>query len=247
MAIILDGTVVKLSKAHSIAHVLTHLEEITMSVVARIAFLVNLFVLITLSAVALADSADQEVTKLRQAWATAKYQTPKNNQTSVYESLIKQAKQANEKYPRNPKVMIWYGTILSSYAAHKGGMAVLPDVKLAKQLLEEAIQMDPNVENGFGQGVLGALYARVPSWPIAFGSKQKARRYLEKAVEIDPKGIDSNYYYGDFLVDIGEFQNGKSHLETAKNAPARAGYEVQDKGRQTEIAASLAKINRGGK
>lgn len=218
-----------------------------MSVVARIAILVNLMILITLSTVAFADSADAEVEKLRQGWAVAKYQTSKDHQLPAYEKLIEEAKQANEKYPRNPKIMVWYATILSSYSANKGGMSVLPDVKKARELLEEAVQMDPNVENGFGEGVLGALYARVPSWPIAFGSKQKARQHLERAVQIDPKGSDSNYYFGDFLVDVGDYQNARSHLETAKNAPIRPGYEVQDKGRKGEISASLAKIGRLGR
>jgi tetratricopeptide (TPR) repeat protein len=216
-----------------------------MSFTARIAYFVSL--ILFLSTTAFAAAYDQDVDKLRNEWAVAKYRTPKNQQITVFEDLIQKAEQVNNKYPHEPVVMTWYGTILSSYAAIKGGMGVLPHVKKAKALLEEAIGKNPRVENGFAQGVLGALYARVPGWPIAFGSKDKARQHLKAAIAIDPKGSDTNYYYGDFLIDVGDYAQARQHLQTAQSAPIRKGYEVQDRGRKGEIAASLAKLNKLGR
>jgi tetratricopeptide (TPR) repeat protein len=221
-------------------------KEWLMSGVARIAYLVHFIILIALSSIVFANTAETEAEKLRTQWAIAKFQTPKANQNAAFEALIKTASEVNEKYPNQPKVMVWYATILSTHSQLKGGMGSLSSLKLARELLEEAIHKDPDVEKGFAEGVLGTLYARVPGWPISFGSKQKARQHLERAVELDPKGMDSNYYFGDFLIDVGDFQNAKAHLEIAKNAPIRAGYEIEDQGRKTEIAASLAKMQRLG-
>lgn len=188
----------------------------------------------------------EDVHKLRTDWAIAKFQTPKNKQIPEFESLINTAESLDKKYPHQPEVLVWYATVLSTYASIKGGLGVLPHVKKARTLLEEAIRLNPHVENGFAYGVLGALYARVPGWPIAFGSKDKARTNLQMAVQISPEGSDSNYYFGDFLVDAGNYEEARKHLDIAQRAPIRKDYEIQDRGRKEEIAASLAKLRRLG-
>ncbi|MGD9592229.1 MAG: tetratricopeptide repeat protein [Candidatus Berkiella sp.] len=192
------------------------------------------------------DSLDAQIVKLRTDWAIAKFQTPKNKQIPEFEQLIQRAQALYQKYPNNPEVLTWYATILSTYSSLKGGLGVLPHLKKAKALLEQAINLNSRIENGLAYGVLGAIYARVPGWPIAFGSKDKARSYLQMAVKISPQGSDSNYYYGDFLVDTGNYEEGRRHLEIAQKAPVRKGYEIQDRGRKSEIAASLAKLQRLG-
>lgn len=218
-----------------------------MSLVARmVLYFVSLIVCFAFYNSANAAAYDQELEKLRHDWAVAKYQTPRNQQIPVFEKIIAEAENLNTKYPHQPAVMIWYGTVLSSYAQIKGGMSVLPHVKKARDLLEAAVQMNKGAEQGFGLGVLGALYARVPGWPVAFGDKAKARQYLQMAVQVDPKGSDANYYYGDFLVTVKEPQAAKEHLEIAKNAPIRPGHEIQDRGRKGEIASSLAKLKNLG-
>ncbi len=234
-----------------------------MSLFARIAFIVSLFVFFVptsysnevhaakaenkaASAHQNADAASSDIVKLRTDWAITKFQTPKSKQLPAFEQLIKQAQALYEKNPKDPEVLTWYATILSTYASIKGGLGVLPHVKKAKALLEEAIALNSHVENGFAYGVLGALYARVPGWPVAFGNKDKARSNLQMAVQISPQGSDSNYYLGDFLVDAGNYEDARKHLEVAQRAPVRKGYEIQDRGRKEEIAASLAKLRRLG-
>lgn len=198
------------------------------------------------TAIAKPQSDNAEVEKLRTDWAIAKYQTPKNKQIPQLEQLIRHADALNQKTPNQPDLMVWYATILSTYSSIKGGLGVLPYVKKARALLESAIKLNPKVENGFAYGVLGALYARVPGWPVAFGSKEKARENLLKAIQLDPQGSDSNYYYGDFLVDTGKYAEARKHLEIAQRAPVRKDHEIQDRGRKEEISASLAKLRRLG-
>lgn len=217
-----------------------------MSFVYRITSLVTLIICLGFSFIAKGSEIDHEITKLQQDWAIAKFQTPKNQQVVELEKLITHAQALNQAHPNQPELMLWYGTILSTYASLKGGITVLPQVKKAKELLETSIALNDNLDHGFAYGVLGTLYARVPGWPLSYGDKKKAREFLEIAIQKDPNSIDANYYFGDFLVDLGAHQEARKHLEMAMNAPIRPEYQVQDKGRKAEVAIALSKLQRLG-
>lgn len=191
-----------------------------------------------------ATQIDRAVNELRTEWAMIKFQTPKKQQLVKFEQLIKKAERTNKQYPNNANIMTWYGTILSTYSAIKGGLSALPHIKKARKLLESAIKMDPRVENGLAHAVIGTIYAHVPGWPVAFGNKKTARKHLETAIRINPRGMDPNFYYGDFLVDAGEYQEAKRYLEIASRAPIRKSHEAQDRGRKGEIALSMAKLRK---
>ncbi len=65
---------------------------------------------------------------------------------------------------------------------------------------------------------------------------------LKKALEINPKGIDPNYFYGDFLAEDGRSKEAKVYLTRAKQAEPRLNRLLADKGRQLEIDAALEKL-----
>lgn len=192
----------------------------------------------------LAEPTPSEIAHtLRTDWAIAKYDVEPKKQLITLEKLIETAKKSHEECPDDPEISLWYAIILSTYADVKGPTALLYK-RQAKDLLEHTIELQPTIENGLAESVLGSLYAHTPSWPIAFGNKQQAYLHLEKGIEIDPKGIDSNYYYGDFLIDVGEYDKAKTHLKVAKKAAIRPDREIQDKGRKKEIKDSLNKLKK---
>lgn len=188
------------------------------------------------------ESTQQAVRQLRDEWAHIKYGMPKSEQLPAFEQLIKKAEQLSEQHPSDAGVALWHGTILSTYASTKGGMGALPYVKEARTFLEKSISINPNLDMGLAHGVLGAIYFRVPGWPIAFGDKEKAKKYLETALQIGPQSIDNNYYYGDFLRDQGEYAQAKKFLLTAQSIPPRKDRMAADKGRLTEIEEALKKV-----
>ena len=98
--------------------------------------------------------------------------------------------------------------------------------------------------NGSAYTSLGALYYQVPGWHIAFGNNKKARKYLMKAVSVNPNGIDSNYFYGDFLIQEKEFREASKVLRKALTAKARPGREIADKGRRQEINSLLENMSK---
>ncbi len=81
----------------------------------------------------------------------------------------------------------------------------------------------------------------MPGWPIGFGDKKKARAYLEKALQINPDGIDPNYFYADFLTEQGEYEKALQYFEKALAAPPRPGREDADAGRRQEIETGIQK------
>jgi Tfp pilus assembly protein PilF len=115
-------------------------------------------------------------------------------------------------------------------------------VKQAKALYEAAIRIDGQALDGSAYNSLGVLYYKVPGWPLGFGDKAKAREMLQKALAINPAGIDPNYFYADFLVQTEEPQKAGAYLEKALTAPARAGRAVADEGRRAEVRLLLDKV-----
>jgi len=74
--------------------------------------------------------------------------------------------------------------------------------------------------NIFGN-TLGILYHKVPGWPIAFGDDDDEKNYLEKALALNPQGIDPHYFYGEFLYDERDYTEAKNHLLLALQAPKK--------------------------
>ena len=117
-------------------------------------------------------------------------------------------------------------------------------MKEARSKLEKAEQVQPGAYGGSALTSLGALYYQVPGWPIGFGDKDKARSNLQAALKIDPDGIDTNYFYADFLYSEGDYAGAQRAAQRALAAAPRPGRELADKGRRGEIMALMDKIGR---
>jgi tetratricopeptide (TPR) repeat protein len=132
--------------------------------------------------------------------------------------------------------------VLSTYAGASGGLGALGLVRQAREKLEAAEKISPDVLDGSIYTSLGSLYYKVPGWPLSFGDDNRAREYLLRALEINPDGIDPNYFYGEFLAEQGEDQEARRYLERALNAPPRPDRPLADQGRRDEIRTLLAKL-----
>ena len=79
---------------------------------------------------------------------------------------------------------------------------------------------------------------------LGFGDDELAARYFEKALAVDPDNIDNNFFYGEFLLDRGDYGRARAVLEHALAAPTVADRPVFDAGRRQEIRAVLAVVER---
>lgn len=198
---------------------------------------------------ALAQSApstlDAGVDQLARGWDHITYEVhSKPAQATQYDQLAGKAAALARQFPNRAEPLVWQAIILSTEAGAKGGLGALPLVKQAKTLLERAERLNPNAMQGSVYTSLGSLYYQVPGFPVGFGDPNKARAYLKKALAANPNGIDPNYFYGDFLLQQGQYADAVRALEHAAAAPARPGREVGDRGRRAEVAAKLAEARR---
>jgi tetratricopeptide (TPR) repeat protein len=202
--------------------------------------LLTLFILLSVCSSGFAATS---VPQLQNDWAIANYELQSEEQAEAFERLIEKASEAVAMEPNNAELLIWKAIIQSTYAGKASGFSALGLVKAARADLEAAMEIDPMALNGSAYTSLGALYYQVPSWPIAFGSSKKARKLLEKAIEVNPDGIDSNYFYGAFLVEEKDYAAARQALTKAMEAPARPGRELADSGRRAEIRALLSQLD----
>jgi tetratricopeptide (TPR) repeat protein len=198
--------------------------------------------LLWLSAGSLLANAASDVAHLQQRWAEVNYQLEGKTRLSAFEQLVADAEAIVTANPDSAEVLIWSGIIKSTYAGAKGGLGALSLVKASKTDLEKALALDAGALQGSAYTSLGALYYSVPGWPVGFGDDDKAEELLKKALELNPEGIDSNYFYGSFLLEQKRYEEARTYLVKAQKAPARPGREIADSGRQQEIIAALAKI-----
>lgn len=189
------------------------------------------------------DPVAEQIAFLQQDWARIKYQVAgEDAKLDAIHKLEDHAAKVSAAYPNRPEVLIWQGIILSTDAGIVKGMSALGKVKKAKGLFETALRIDPTALDGSAYTSLGSLYYQVPGWPIGFGDNDKAEKNLKQALSLNPNGIDSNFFYGDFLLQDGRYDEAKAYLERALQAPARPGRELADAGRRQEIKAALAQV-----
>ncbi|WP_386081307.1 hypothetical protein ACFIOZ_21915 [Vreelandella sp. F11] len=187
-------------------------------------------------------TAAASLAQLQQRWAEINYTLPPGEQAEAFSRLGDQAEQLVERYPDAAELHIWAGIIRSTEAGASGGLSALGLVKKAKKELEIALELNPLALDGSAYTSLGALYYQVPGWPLGFGDEQKAEWHLQRALAINPEGIDSLYFWGDYLHEQGRDAEARQALEHALLAAPRPGRELADSGRRDDIHQLLSEL-----
>ena len=197
---------------------------------------------LALAPLAHAGSVDDDVVQLQHDGEVIRYQTPTAEREKRFEALAAKAHQIAEAQPARAEPLVWEGIIVSSWAGEKGGIGALSLVKQAKADYEQALQIDAKALDGSAYNSLGVLYYKVPGWPLGFGDKAKAKELLQKALAINPQGIDPNFFYAEYLVETKHADEAMPYLDKALQAPPRPGRQIADTGRREEARALMAKI-----
>lgn len=185
-----------------------------------------------------------DIAPLQHGWAQANYKVAEDQREKAFAALVTQADAVVAAHAGEAEPLIWRGIIKSSYAGAKGGLGALSVAESSKADFEAAMAINAQALQGSAYTSLGVLYSKVPGWPIGFGSSKKAKELLEKALSINPQGIDPNYFYAEFLYESRDYEDAMRYLELAKQAPARAGREDADTGRQQDIAVLEARLQK---
>jgi tetratricopeptide (TPR) repeat protein len=184
-----------------------------------------------------------ELSAIQQSWDQANYQAANAAEKErQLEALSARSEALARKYPQYAEPLVWEGIVLSSYAGAKGGLGALSLAKKSRDCLLQATRIDPAALRGSAYTSLGALYFKVPGWPVGFGDDDKAADFLHKALALNPDGMDPNYFLGEFLFEQGKYEQSLKHLQKALAAAPRPERPLADAGRRTEINALVAKV-----
>jgi len=206
------------------------------------------FMAVVLLSMPVARAADQspmavEIRRIDNEWARIAYQLSNaDEQERQMRALAAEAAALVARYPDRAEPLIWEGIVTSSEAKYVGGLSALGLAKDARDMFERAGRIDYRAVDGAVPTSLGALYYKVPGFPLSFGDNTRARQYLEQGVQICPDCLDANFFYADFLFGEGEYAKAATVLKHALNAPADAGRPVWDAGRRAEIRSLLSEV-----
>jgi len=204
--------------------------------------LIALLGLLLMPILAHAGALEDAIGALQRDWEIIRYQTPQADRAARFELLAERSHQLSERYAGRSEPLIWEGIVVSSLAGERGGFGALGLAKRARALYEQAISIDPSALQGSAFNSLAVLYYKLPPWPISFGDKAKAGELLKRALALNPDGIDSNYFMGEYLAETGQNAEAMVRLERAMKAPSRPGRNIADAGRREEARLLIEKL-----
>jgi tetratricopeptide (TPR) repeat protein len=184
-------------------------------------------------------SVQELLQPLQDEWAEIFYRLPEDRQAKKFEELLPRVHAVVERYSKQAEPLIVEAIVLCTYAAAEYGLSSLHKVERARELLVKAIAIDPRAMEGSAYLTLGNLYHRLPGWPISYGDDDLARQYLEAALKLFPDAIDTNYFYGDFLLNQGEFKRALPYLEKADRVAIRPTVRLSDLKLKDELREAL--------
>lgn len=186
-----------------------------------------------------------ELAALQHEFDRASFQTTeKHARKAAFQALVEHATGLSARYRDHAEAVAWEGIVLSAFAGEVGAMSAMKYAKAARTALLEAERRQPECLEGGVLASLGALYSKVPGGFIGFGDDDLAAEYFAKAIAVDPDNIDSNFFYGEFLIDQGNYAEAVLVLNRALSAPAVAARPVFDNGRRREIKELLETAQR---
>ena len=196
-------------------------------------------VLLLLSSQCFAEELKDSLKNIEAEWASIYYSTPKNQQGAAYVQLLDKTANLVRQYPNAAEPIFWQAVVKATYADQQDAFSALNAIHEARDLLIKAIKINPQTMSGSAYVTLGTLYYMVPKWPISFGDDDAAQQMLETALKINPDGIDTNYFYGEFLLLHNKPNDAAVYFERAATAPARAEQLYADNQLKAEARLAL--------
>ncbi len=196
-------------------------------------------VLLLLSTHCFAEGLKDSLKNIEAEWASIYYSTPKSQQGPAYVQLLDKTVNLVRQYPDAAEPIFWQAVVKATYADQQDAFSALNAIHEARDLLIKAIKINPETMSGSAYVTLVTLYYMVPKWPISFGDDDAAQQMLETALKINPDGIDSNYFYGEFLLLHNKPGDAAIYFERASAAPARSEQLYADNRLKAEARLAL--------
>jgi len=168
--------------------------------------------LLLFSQLSFAEVMQARVSEIESTWMHVDEKQEKLERKNIFLQLVGDVTEVVVDFPGYAEPLILKSAILLTIAEDAANYSSLGLVKQAKKLLQRAVGINPEASEGSALVTLGVLYYKVPGWPIAFGDDAKAEDYLLQALQVNPEGVDTNYYYAEFLIEQGKANEARPFL-----------------------------------
>jgi tetratricopeptide (TPR) repeat protein len=196
--------------------------------------------LLLLSSQGFAENLNDSLQNIESEWASIYYNTPKQQREAEYSRLLVKTVSLSRQFPGNAEPFIWEAIVKATNADHQDPVSALAAVHEARDLLFKAIEINPQAMDGAAYVTLGTLYYMAPKWPIAFGDDAAAKKMLQTALMINPNGIDTNYFYANYLLSNNELKEAEKYfLRAIAVVPARTEQLYADNRLKEEAKSAL--------
>jgi hypothetical protein len=91
-----------------------------------------------------------------------------------------------------------------------GALRIVPRIEAA---FAAALAADPAIDNAGPDRGLGLLYFEAPGWPTSVGDRTKARRHLERCVELAPAHPGNRLSLAEALLEWRDREGARAQLE----------------------------------
>ncbi len=166
-----------------------------------------------------AASTPETIRQIGQRWDEITYHWPKENRGDGLTELLAKIRSLKQFHPQQPELLIWEAIVLVTRAGIDPGLTILGNLDKARDLLLLAIELEPEAMDGAAFLTLACLYYKAPGWPLSFGDSEKAEEYFQKALALNPEGIENNYYYASFLSKTDRSQEAFAYYQKTAGLP----------------------------
>lgn len=191
------------------------------------------------------SSVETTVRQWQDEWETVLYARPEEEHADRFRDLLTRLEALEREHPGDAAPKVLRAMVLCTYAGTQIGIGTLDMIETARDLLQRAIALNPRALDGSAYITLGNLYQRLPGWPVSFGDNTLARQYLETALKLFPDALDTNYFYGNFLLVQGDYAEAQHYLHKADAIPLPASAGVADRQLKQQVQAALAAARAG--
>jgi hypothetical protein len=151
-----------------------------------------------------------EIDFLKSQWVVIKQQKPNKLYTNRILNLTKTASQFVLNHPNDPHYLVWEARIYTLAVEKLNKFKGINYAKHARNSLLEATKFSSGIQLGYIYSNLGYLYLIAPKLSLSLKNNSKKYKYLTKGLQLNPEGLESNYYYGLYLL------NKKNSIESAQ-------------------------------
>lgn len=157
----------------------------------------------------------------RAAFDWAEFATKDSQRAAIANTGIDAARTAIQRETTNAAARYWLGMNLGQLARTKT-LGALKIVREMEQEFHGARTLDPHTDHAGPDRSLGFLYRDAPGWPTSIGSKKKARKHFERAIELNPEFPDNQLGLLESFNEWNETGNFQRQLKITERVLAEA-------------------------